>query len=77
MRGAMCLELYKRFRLRFCVDSRVRHETPEEGRRTYQPKRCDDSNKYKVISLNILSNDNYQASSQKFRQILKTILEIF
>ncbi len=47
--------------------------TPEEGRRAYRPKHCDDSNKDEVNSLNILSNDNYQASSQKFRQILKTI----
>ena len=51
------------------MDSRVRHETREEGRRTYRPKRCDYDNKEEVNSTNIFSNNNYQASSQKFRQI--------
>ena len=37
-----------------------------EGRRTYQPRRCDYNNKDEVNSLNILSNYNYQASFQKF-----------
>ena len=58
----------KEFSSRFCVGSRIRHETPEEGRRTYRPKR-DYTNKDEVNSLNILSNNNYQALSQKFRQI--------
>ena len=47
----------KRVSLRFCVDSRVRHETPESSRRTYRPKRCDDNNKYEFNSPNILSNN--------------------
>ena len=55
-------------RSRFCVSSRVRHETPEEGRRTYQPKRCEYINEDEVSSSN--SNHNNQASSQKFRQRL-------
>ena len=47
------------FSWKFCVDSRVWHETPEEGRRTYQLKRCDYNNKDEVNSPNILSNNNY------------------
>ena len=47
------------------------HETPEEGQRTYQLKCCDYNNKDEVNSLNILSNNNYQASSQKFKQIIQ------
>ena len=34
--------LNKGFGSKFYVGSRVRHETPEEGRRTHWPKRCDD-----------------------------------
>ena len=56
----------KRLSLRFFVDYWVRDETPEEGRRTYRPKRCEHNNKDEINSLNILSNNNYQASSQKF-----------
>ena len=48
----------KGFSLRFCVDSRVRHETPEEGRTTYRPKRWDYNNKDEVNSPNILSDNN-------------------
>ena len=43
--------------LRFCVDSQVRHETPEEGRKTYWPKCCKYNNN-EVNSLNILSSNN-------------------
>ena len=49
---------------RFCVDSRIRHETPEEGRRTYWSKRCEYINKDVVNSQNILRKNNYQALSQ-------------
>ena len=55
----------KEFSLRFSGDSRVQHETPEEVQRTYWLKCCY-NNKDEVNSLNILSNNNYQASSQKF-----------
>ena len=58
------------FSLRFCVDSRVKHETPEEGRKMYWLKYHDYNNKDEVNSLNILSHNNYQASSQKFRQTI-------
>ena len=56
----------KGFSSKFCVDSQVWHERPEEGRRTSQSKHCDYNNKDEVNSLNILSKNNYQASSQKF-----------
>ena len=42
----------KGFSSRFCVDSRVRHETPIEIRRDYNQKD-------EVNSPNILSNNNY------------------
>ena len=44
----------------FWVDSWIRHETPEEGRRIYQPKRSDYNNKDEVNSPNILSNNKFQ-----------------
>ena len=46
----------KGFSSRFCVDFRVRYETPEEGRRTHRPKFCEYNNKDMVNSPNILSN---------------------
>ena len=49
--------------------SQVHNETPEEDRRTYRPKRFEYNNKDEVNSPNILSNNNYQASSQKCGQI--------
>ena len=41
----------------------------EESRETYRPKLCYNINKDEVNSPNIQSNNNCQASSQKFRQI--------
>ena len=46
----------KGFSSRFCVDSWVWHETPEEGRRTYRPKRCEYNNKDEVDGPNILND---------------------
>ena len=37
----------------------------EEGRRTYQPKRCEYNNEDEDNCPNIQSDKNYQASSQK------------
>ena len=54
----------KGFSSRFCVDSQVWHETPEEGWRTYQLQYYDYNNKDEVNSPNILSDNNYQATSQ-------------
>ena len=48
--------------------SRVR-QTPEEGRRTYRPKRCGNNNKDEDYSPKTLNDKNQQASSQKFRQL--------
>ena len=53
--------------LKFRVGSRVR-QTPEEGRRTYRPKRCGINNKGEDNSLKTFNDRNHQASSQKFRQ---------
>ena len=48
--------LNKEFSSRFCLDSRVRHETPEEGRRTYRPEHCEYNIEDEVYSQNILSD---------------------
>ena len=63
----------KGFSSRFCVRSQVRHETSEESRRTYRSKRCEYNNKNKVNSPDIQSNNKYQASSKKFRQMIDCI----
>ena len=60
--------LNKGFSSKFTVGTRVRPETPEEGRWKYLPKRSDNNNKDDVKKPNILSNDNYQP--QNFLQIL-------
>ena len=52
---------------KFREGSRVR-QTPEEGRRTYRPKRCGNNNKHEDNSSKNLNDKNQQASSQKFRQ---------
>ena len=49
--------------------SRVR-QTPEEGRRTYRPKRYGNNNKDEDNSPKTLNDANHQASSQKFRQLV-------
>ena len=51
---------------KFREGSRVR-QTPEEGRRTYRPKRCRNNNKDEDNSPKNLNDKNQQASSQKFR----------
>ena len=51
---------------RFCEGSRAR-KTPEEGRGTYRPKRCGNSNKDEDNSPKTLNDKNHLASSQKFR----------
>ena len=54
--------------------SRVR-QTPEEGRRTYRPKRCGNNNKYEDNSPKNFNDKNQQASSQKFRQLTSNSLQ--
>ena len=57
--------------LKFHDGSRVR-QTPEEGRRTYRPKRCRNNNKDEDNSSKNLNDKNQQASSQKFRQLISS-----
>ena len=57
---------------KFCESSRVQ-QTPEEGRRTYRPKRYGNNNKNEDNSPKTLNDKNHQASSQKFRQLIKTV----
>ena len=52
--------LNKGFTSKSCVDSQIRHETPEEGWRMYRPKR---EYKDKENSSNTLNDKNYYASS--------------
>ena len=56
---------------KFREGSRVQ-QTPEEGRRTYRPKRCGNNDKDEDNSPKTLNDKNYPASFQKFRQILNT-----
>ena len=58
---------------KFREGSRVR-QTPEEGRRTYWPKRCGNNNKDEDNSLKTINDKNHQASSQKFRQLISVEL---
>ena len=53
---------------KFRVGSRVR-QTPEEDRRTYRQKRCE-NNKDEDNSPKTLYDKNHQASSKKFRQLI-------
>ena len=50
--------------LKFREGSRVQ-QTPEEGRRTYRPKRCGNNNKDEDNSPKTLNDKNQQALSQK------------
>ena len=59
---------------KFREGSRVR-QTPEEGRRTYRPKRWANNNKDEDNSPKNLNDKNQQASSQKFRHLKVTFLE--
>ena len=54
---------------KFREGSRVQ-QTPEEGWRTYQPKRCGNNNKDEDNSPKTLNDKNHRASSQKFRQLI-------
>ena len=54
---------------KFCEGSRVR-QTPEEGRRTYRPKRCGNNYKDEDNSPKNLNDKNQQASFQKFKELM-------
>ena len=45
-------------------------QTPEEGRRTYRPKRCGNNNKDEDNSPKNFNDKNQHVSSQKFRQLV-------
>ena len=62
-------KLDKKFSSKFRVGSRVRPDTPEEGRRMHQPKRYEYKNKDEDNCPNTLNDKRYQASTQKFKQI--------
>ena len=47
----------KEFSSRLCVDIQVRQDTPEEGWRTYRPKRCKYNKKDEANGPNILSDN--------------------
>ena len=55
--------------VRSSVKVPVFDKTPEEGWRTYRPKRCGNNNKDEDNSPKTLNNKNHQASSQEFRQL--------
>ena len=55
----------------FCEGSRVR-QTPEEGRRTYQPKCFGNNNKDEDNSPKTLNDKNQKDSSQKFKQLISS-----
>ena len=54
---------------KYRVRSRVR-QTPEEGLRTYRPKRSGTNNKDENNSPKILNDKNHQTLSQKFKQLI-------
>ena len=54
---------------KFRVGTRVRQETPEEGRRTYRPKCCEYNNIDEDNSTKTLTDKNHPTSSQKFRKL--------
>ena len=58
---------------KFREGSRFR-QTPEEGQRTYRPKRCGNNNKDEDNSPKTLTDKNHQASSQKFWQLISVIV---
>ena len=61
---------------RFSVGSRVRQETPEEGRKTRRPKHCEHNNKVENDSLKTLNDKNHQTLSKKFKQLVFESIQI-
>ena len=61
---------------KFREGSRVR-QTPEEGQKTYRPKRCGNNNKDEDNSSKNFNDKNQQASSQKFRQLDEILTEVW
>ena len=65
--------LNKIFSSRFCIGSRVRHETFQEGRRIYRPKHFENIYKDEVISLNISNDKTYIQGPAKLFPGFKSI----
>ena len=55
----------------------MKMKTVEESQRIHQPKCSKYKNEDENNSQNILSEKNYQASFQKFRQIIHTLVCIY
>ena len=62
---SILVDLNKWFGSRFCVGSQGRRETPEEGRRTHQPKHWEYKNENEDNSLNTLSDKKTRGMCQK------------
>ena len=59
IRGVKLRELNKGHGSKFCVGSRLRKVTPEEGWKTHRPKRCDYNNKHEDNSPKTLNYNIY------------------
>ena len=61
------------------VGSRIWQETPDEAQRTYQPKRCENSNNDEDNRTKTVNDKNDQDSSEKFIQpiLLSLFILIF
>ena len=57
---------------KFREGSRVR-QTPEEARRTYQSKRCENYNKDEDNCPKTLNDKTHEASLEKFRQLTRSM----
>ena len=60
---------------KFCLSSQVR-QTSKGGRRTYRPKHCGNNNKNEDNSPKTLNDENHQALSQKFRQLIQFSIDM-
>ena len=69
--------LNKGFSSKFFLSSRVRHDTPEEGRRVYRPKRCMHNNEDEDNSPNILSDKKPFGSLVKFQSLAQSPMNQF
>ena len=61
---------------KFRGGSRVR-QTPEEGRRTYRPKRCENNRRDEDNSPKTINDKSHQSSSLKVRQLIYLFIYLF
>ena len=59
------------------VGSRIRQETPKEGRRTYRPKRWEYNNKDQNSCLKNMKDKYHKVSSKKFWQLTYLFLDFY